>query len=124
MRTPYSKATGLGSAKSGTEHYWAQRITAALLVPLGFLFVVVLISVAGADYAHARAALANPLLAVPLAAFIVVGIMHMRIGIHVIIMDYVPSESAKAISLAVNWFVCVLIGLASIWAVARLSFGM
>ena len=124
MRTPLSSVRGRGSAKFGTEDYWMQLLTAAALVPLSIVLILFLIRNVGGDFASVRAALANPLCSILLAATIIAGVIHMRIGMQVIIEDYVHGEAVKVTAIALNWFFAALIVLGSIWAVAKLSFGM
>ncbi len=124
MRTPLSQVRGRGSAKYGTEDYWMQRLTAAALVPLGVFLIVFLVMHAGAPYASARAALANPFVAILLAATIIAGAIHMKIGMQVIIEDYVHGEPWKVACVVLNWFFAALIVVGSLWAVAKLSFGV
>jgi succinate dehydrogenase / fumarate reductase membrane anchor subunit len=124
MRTPLSKVRGSGSAKFGTEDYWLQRLTAAALVPLGIFLILFLLRNTGASYATVRANLANPFCAILLAATIIAGALHMKIGMQVIIEDYVHDQPWSILSIVLNWFFTALIVLGSIWAVAKLSFGM
>lgn len=123
MRTPLGKVRGLGSAKSGTVHFWQQRITALANVPLMFFLVVVVIATIGADYAQAKALLGSPFVAIGILAAVVSGLVHMRLGMQVIIEDYIPNEAMKIGALYLNTFATVLIGIACVWAVAKLSFG-
>jgi succinate dehydrogenase / fumarate reductase membrane anchor subunit len=113
MRTPLSRVTGRGAAKFGTEDYWMQRVTAAALVPL-----------VGAPYEKARAVLASAWVAIPLGATIIAAVLHMRIGIQVIIEDYTPNDLGKTAFILLNNFFSALVALATLWAVAKLSFGM
>lgn len=124
MRTPLSKVRGSGSAKFGTEDYWMQRLTAAALVPLGIFLILFLLRNTGASYAAVRANLANPFCAILLAATIIAGALHMKIGMQVILEDYVHDQPWSVLGIVLNWFFTALIVLGSIWAVAKLSFGM
>ena len=123
MKTPMKRVRGLGSAKTGTDHFWTQRLTAAATMLLALALVVVLVSTVGKDAVAARAVLAQPLVAVILLLFIVSGIAHMRIGMQVIIEDYVHEEGAKVIALGLNTFFSATIAVVCLFAVLKLSFG-
>jgi succinate dehydrogenase / fumarate reductase membrane anchor subunit len=123
MKTPMKRVRGLGSAKTGTDHFWTQRLTAAATMLLALALVVVLVSTVGKDAVAARAVLAQPLVAVLLLLFIVSGIAHMRIGMQVIIEDYVHEEGAKVIALGLNTFFSATIAVVCLFAVLKLSFG-
>lgn len=123
MRTPLARVRGLGSAREGTEHFWRQRLTALANIPLILFFVGFLIAVNGADYAQVRAALANPFAGLVLVLVLISGLVHMRIGMQVIIEDYVHGEGAKLAMIALNTFFTIAVGVASIFALAKLAFG-
>ncbi|PBC21885.1 MULTISPECIES: succinate dehydrogenase, hydrophobic membrane anchor protein [unclassified Mesorhizobium] len=123
MRTPLAKVRGLGSAREGTGHFWRQRLTAIANIPLMLFFVGFLIALNGAGYAEVRAALANPFVALVLALVLISGLIHMRLGMQVIIEDYITSESLKLATIALNTFFTVAVGVASIFALLKLAFG-
>jgi len=123
MRTPLGRARGLGSAKDGTGHFWAQRMTALALAPLAILFLVVVISLSGSGYDNVRATLGSPLIAIFILMFVLTGLYHMKLGMQVIIEDYIHSEGLKVLALVGNVFFAVFIGLACIFAVLKISFG-
>jgi succinate dehydrogenase / fumarate reductase, membrane anchor subunit len=123
IRTPLARVRGLGAAKSGTGHFWLQRLTAVANIPLTFAMVIVVLMLAKLDYAGARALIANPLVAILLIAFLVSAFVHMRLGMQVIIEDYVHGEIGKIALILLNTFFAVLMGVASIYAILRIGFG-
>jgi succinate dehydrogenase / fumarate reductase membrane anchor subunit len=123
MRTPLKKARNLGSAKEGADHFWKQRITGVANLFLAIFLVWLIASLAGADHGTVRQALANPLISLGLLALIVSGTIHMRLGMQVIIEDYVHGEGTKIVLLMLNTFFTAAIALASIYAILKLSFG-
>jgi succinate dehydrogenase / fumarate reductase membrane anchor subunit len=123
MRTPLARVRGLGSAKSGTGHFWLQRVTAVANVILTIIFLGVVISLVGKPYAAAVATLSHPLVAILMLLFIVSGAVHMRLGMQVIIEDYIHGEGAKIAAVMANTFFAIAIGAACVFALLKLSFG-
>jgi succinate dehydrogenase / fumarate reductase, membrane anchor subunit len=124
MRTPLGRVRGLGSAKSGTEHFWLQRLTAVSNVPLTIAFVVIVVSLVGRNHAAVAQILGSPLVAVVILLFILSITTHMRIGMQEIIEDYVHADLLKIALLAANTFFAIAVGLASAFAILKLSFGV
>ena len=122
-RTPLARVRGLGSAKEGAEHFWRQRLTAVANIFLVAFLVWLLVTLAGADYATVKRTLAKPQVAIPLLLLVLSGLVHMRIGMQVIIEDYVHSEGRKVIILMMNSFFTFMAGLICVFAVLKLSFG-
>jgi succinate dehydrogenase / fumarate reductase membrane anchor subunit len=124
MRTPLGRVRGLGSARSGTEHFWLQRLTAVANVPLVIGFLVIFVALVGRSHAAVVATIGQPAVAILFIAMLLSVILHMRIGMQVIIEDYVHHEGAKIALLMANTFFSIGVGLASAFAVFRISFGL
>jgi succinate dehydrogenase / fumarate reductase membrane anchor subunit len=122
MSTPLARVLGLGSARSGTEHFWRQRLTAVANVPLTIAFVVIVVGLLGRNHAAVVQILGSPLIAVVMLLFIVSVTTHMRIGMQVIIEDYVHDEVAKLALVMANTFFTVAVALACAFAILMLSF--
>jgi succinate dehydrogenase / fumarate reductase membrane anchor subunit len=122
MRTQLGEIRGLGSAKTGTSHFWMQRLTALALIPLTLWFVASLASMGSADYADAVAWVKSPLTSILLLALIAATFHHMQLGLQVIIEDYVHAEGLKIASLIVMKCGSVLLGLAAAFAVLKVAF--
>ena len=120
---PLARVRGLGSAKNGTHHWWAQRLTALALVPLGLLFVVAVIVMSGSSYDEARAALAHPVMTALWVVFLVTLFHHAQLGLQVVLEDYIHDEALKFASIIVMKFVVVLLGAICVIAVLRAAFG-
>ncbi len=122
MRTPLKNVRGLGSAKEGTSHWWHQKITAVALIPLFVIALAYVISLVGADYERVRYILSLPFTSLILLLLIGMTFYHMKLGLQVVIEDYIHSEGSKMILLLLNSFFCVVVGLASALAVLKLAF--
>ena len=121
LRTPLARARGIGSGKTGTGHFWDQRVTAIALAILVPWLIGVLVSMAGADAEGARAILARPWNAILLAAFAIATFWHAKLGVQVVIEDYVHGKVAKNTLLLLFTFVHVVAAVAAIFAVLLLA---
>jgi len=124
MRTPLGRVRGLGSAKTGTEDFWHQRLTAMANIPLVIAGVVIVISLVGRNHAAAVQILGSPLIAILMLLFIISVTYHMRIGMQVIIEDYVHEETSKIALIVLNTFYTIAVALVSAFAILKLSFGV
>jgi succinate dehydrogenase / fumarate reductase membrane anchor subunit len=122
MRSPLGRVLGLGSAKEGVEHWWRQRMTALLLVPLTLWFVIAVIGLIGADRAALVAWTHNPMAAVLMILLLVATFYHAALGLQVVIEDYVHSEGTKLAALIVMRVLCILFVLRGVLAVLKLAF--
>jgi succinate dehydrogenase / fumarate reductase membrane anchor subunit len=123
-RTPLARVRGLGAAKTGTEHFWLQRVTAVALIPLAVIFLAYVLCLVGADLATVKATLGRPVPATVTILLIIAAFWHAKLGLQVIVEDYVHLEGAKLVSLLLVSFACAAIGLASVLAVLKLALGM
>ena len=99
MSSPLARARGLGSAKSGLHHWWHQRVSAVAMVGLVSWMVVLLFSLAEADYLTALNILAHPVNATVVVLFVAVGLWHASLGLQVVLEDYVANESVRLIAI-------------------------
>jgi len=123
LRSPLARARGLGSAKDGLHHWWAQRLTAVALIPLVVWFAVSLVMLSGADYAVVRAWIGSPVVMVLLILTIAIGLHHGQLGMQVVIEDYIHSDGWKLTWIILVRFLAALFGLAAIVAILRIGFG-
>ncbi|WP_133500974.1 succinate dehydrogenase, hydrophobic membrane anchor protein [Cognatilysobacter terrigena] len=123
LRHPLKVARGLGSAKDGTHHFLVQRVTAVALVFLTLYVVGLVISLVGADFATVRARVGHPVNATLLIAFLVANFWHARLGLQVIVEDYVHTAVRYSILQLLITFACWIAGLASVLAVVRVMLG-
>ena len=121
FRTPLKRAVGLGSAKDGTGHFIWQRITAIALLLCGVYLIGLLFGLTGADYLFARATVADPINAVVLVAFLIAACWHAKLGMQVVIEDYVHTPLLAGAAHLANIFVCALAAIAGVLAVVRIA---
>ncbi len=123
FKTPLKKARGLGSAKSGTEHFWQQRVTAIANVPLVLFLIWFVISHLSATRPEILTAMKNPFVAVGILLALISITWHMRLGLQVVIEDYVRSEGRKILLLTLNMFFVFALTAVGAYAILKMGFG-
>jgi succinate dehydrogenase / fumarate reductase membrane anchor subunit len=124
MRTPLGRVRNLGASHSGTTDFWRQRITAVAMALLIVPVIVVVMMMLGSNLASVRIILGSPLVAIILLLFIIASTWHMKIGMQVVIEDYVHREQLKIAAIMANNFFSFAVALASIYAILKLSSGV
>jgi len=124
MRTPLGRVRNLGAAHSGTSDFWRQRITAVAMTLLMLPVIVVVMMLLGSNQAGAKVILGSLPVAVIMMLFIVASTWHMKIGMQVVIEDYVHNEKLKLVSVMLNNFFSIAVALASIYAILKISSGV
>ena len=119
-RSELGRARGLGSAKSGVEHWWAERLTAVALVPLTVWFVVSVLRLIGADQPAVAHFIGRPWNAALLILLVVMTFHHMQLGLQVIYEDYIHQRGTLVASLATK-AACLVLGLLAVLAVLKLA---
>jgi succinate dehydrogenase / fumarate reductase membrane anchor subunit len=123
IQTPLARVRGLGSARDGTAHFWQIRVTAIAALLLTPVFLAVLVALVGADHTTVKRVIGHPAVAVALLLMLAATLQHMRLGMQVVIEDYVHAEGSKLVLLMLNTFFTVLVGAACAFAVLKLSLG-
>ena len=123
LRTPLARVRGLGSARGGTHHWIVQRLTAVGLVPLTVWFLWSALQLVGGEYADARTFLAQPWNAGFMATFVLLLFYHAKLGIQVVIEDYVHTRPVEVFLHVLNIFACLVAALFSVFAIVRIALG-
>jgi len=123
-RTPLARVRGLGSAREGAEHFWRQRLTAVANVPLTIAAIIIIITLLGRNQTAVAQIIGAPLVAIIMLLFVASVTVHMRIGMQVIIEDYVHDESTKLTLIMANTFFAIAVALASAFGILKLAFGV
>ena len=124
MRTPLGRVRSLGSSHSGTTDFWRQRLTAVAMMLLIVPVIVIVLMLIGRNQAGAAQILGSLPIAIILVLFIIASTWHMRIGMQIVIEDYVHGEKTKLVCVIANNFFCIAVALASIYAILKLSSGV
>jgi succinate dehydrogenase / fumarate reductase, membrane anchor subunit len=123
IRTPRARVKGLGASGHGAEHFWMQRLTGAANLLLMIAFVIIVAKMWGRPYPEAVALVAQPIVAIILLLTVVSVTIHMRLGMQVIIEDYVHDNGLKFAALTANTFYAVAVAAACLYAIVRVGLG-
>lgn len=124
MRTPLARVRSLGSSHSGTSDFWRQRVTAVAMTVLIVPVIVVVLMLIGSNQAGAKQIFSSLPIAIIMLLFILASAWHMKIGMQVVIEDYVYNERIKLACVMANNFFCIAVALASIYAILKMSSGV
>jgi succinate dehydrogenase / fumarate reductase, membrane anchor subunit len=124
FRTPIARVRGHGSARTGTAHFWHQRLTAVANLFLVGAFVVILVSLLGRSHAAVIQILGSPVVAIIMLLMVGSVTYHMKLGMQVIIEDYVHDEKWKMAAIIANTFFAIAVAGACIYALLKISFGV
>ena len=124
MRTPLGRVRNLGSSHSGTTDFWRQRLTAVAMALLIVPVIVIVLMLGSSNHAGAAQIVSSIPIAIILVLFIIASTWHMRIGMQIVVEDYVHNEKLKLVCVMANHFFCIAVALASIYAIFKLSSGV
>ena len=124
IRTPLGRVRHLGSAHHGTRVFWHQRLTSVANIPLSIAVIVIIIGLLRRNHAAVVQILGSTLVAITMLLFIISSVYHMWLGMQVIVEDYVHDETWKLVTLMANTFFSFAVGLAAVFAILKLSFGL
>lgn len=123
MRTALARAKGLGPAGHGVEHWWLHRMLAVSNIPLVVAFVIIVASLVGRSHAQALAIVSHPLIAIILVLLVVSVVNHMRLGLQIVIDDYVHDKGRKITAHVANNFFAAVIAAVCLFSILKISFG-
>jgi succinate dehydrogenase / fumarate reductase, membrane anchor subunit len=123
LRSPIGRVLGLGAAKEGAGHWWAQRVTSIALAILSLWFIAALVVLGDLSHASVLDWLSRPLNAVLMALLLGTMVYHSQLGVQVVVEDYVAHHAAKIIVMLLLNFVHVALAALGIFAILRIAFG-
>jgi succinate dehydrogenase / fumarate reductase membrane anchor subunit len=124
MRTPLARVKGLGASGHGVEHWWIHRMTAVSNIPLIIAFVIIVAALAASpSYQEAIGIISHPLVAIILLLAVISVVNHMRLGMQIVIEDYVHDKGLKIAAVIANNFYAVIIAVACLYAILKVSLG-
>jgi succinate dehydrogenase / fumarate reductase membrane anchor subunit len=123
LMTPLNRVLGLGTGKGAAEHWWLQRVAAVALLPLGLWFAYALLTLPGFDHASVGAWVRQPVTSILLIFLVVAIAYHSKLGVQVVIEDYVPGSGLRAASLLMSTLAHVGLAIAAVFAVLKIAFG-
>ena len=122
FKTDRAKVLGLGSAKSGADHWFGERLKSVALIPLTIIFVLIVAPLIGKDHATVIASFQNPFVSISLILFFLVSFKHLEEGLQVVIEDYVHSKGSLLLLIIFNKLFCWTFGLAAVFAILKITF--
>ena len=122
FRTDRAKVLGLGSAKSGADHWFGERLKSVALIPLTIIFVLIVAPLIGKEHATVVASFQNPFVSISLILFFLVTFKHLEEGLQVVIEDYVHSKGNLLLLIIFNKLFCWTFGLAAVFAILKITF--
>jgi succinate dehydrogenase / fumarate reductase membrane anchor subunit len=122
MGTPIARVRGLGSARSGAHHWWLERLTSVSTLILFVWLLVSLLRLPSLDHETVTGWLASPLAAVPMLLLIVSTFWHLKLGMQVVIEDYVHEEGLKLFSIVLLNFFAIALGATAFFSVLKIAF--
>ncbi|MCZ2203595.1 succinate dehydrogenase, hydrophobic membrane anchor protein [Bartonella sp. A05] len=124
FRTELGKVRGLGSAREGTEHFWLERLMSFVMVPFFLFFMILFLSLIGKDYSVVHTRLSHPAVTVLMGLMVISSLYYMKLGMQVVIEDYIPRESVRILFLVLNILFCFVLGGVMIFALLKISLGV
>ena len=124
LRSPLGRVLGLGSAKGGSSHWYAQRVSAVALVLLGLWFIVSLATLGGVSYEQVSGWLGSPLHSALALLLVVTAAYHAMLGLQVVVEDYVADKGRRTLVLIGIKFALIVAAVVGVLAVLRIGFGV